>query len=346
MALQTGSTQLKTNETILTFELSPANAEKLFWAVKRGELRHLDVVGIRLLETTSQSPDQIALPRHHSHTRRKRLGHSNPTRESAHSLWPDESEWLHLLRGVSQRVPVSVHWKPDLHRSSQEWSRALDPESRNQLGQLLCERYYKPVVVYLRLWLQKYSAQEEDVEDLAHEFLTRKLLNGDLYLRYDKKRGSFRALLLASLQRFMLDWLRRNPPYLDGHLGMAVPDLVAVSSEQDRAPDVELTRCWAVQVLEDTIRAMRARCQQTGQTTHWIVFENRFLRPLFTNEPEPDREELCQRLGLKTISEIDSLIGTVKRRFKAELWSRVRQEVACDEDVEAEIDDLIRILTR
>ena len=77
---------------------------------------------------------------------------------------------------------------------------------REALDQLL--RRYLPALRAHLLFGRRMPA--EDAEDLLQEFVASRILQRDLVDRADRQLGKFRTYLLAALDRFFIDQLRRR----------------------------------------------------------------------------------------------------------------------------------------
>ncbi|HOW97195.1 MAG TPA: hypothetical protein P5567_02810 [Kiritimatiellia bacterium] len=203
---------------------------------------------------------------------------------------------------------------------------------------------YSPVLRgYLRLVMR---LRPEQAEDMVQDFVTRRILEGRLLQRADRTRGRFRSFLLKCFLNFVRSELRkekaakRGPPpsqmlNLDDHA-----QDIADPCQERRAFDA----LWARQVLGAALERMQKDCEEKGRQDVWTVFEQRVLNPIFSDNPPRPYEELVTALGLKSPLQASNLLITAKRGFQRALEAVVRETVANETDIRAEIAALKRAL--
>lgn len=181
--------------------------------------------------------------------------------------------------------------------------------------------YSRPLIEYLR---RRWKVDDHEAEDLAQEFLMRKVLGleGDspLVRKYLEKKTqqnnlSFRAYLFMSLRNFFLRAKKsRQEESFDPQEAF---DLEDPSAREELA---EFDLHWAENVLSRAVEAVREDCLQTpGQSVIWEVFVARILTPALTGEPPVPYEDIYQRLGLETPKQAASRYQTAMRKFREAL---------------------------
>ena len=225
-------------------------------------------------------------------------------------------------------------------------ARTENRTRRRAAMERLASRYWKPIYCYLR----KRGRTDQDTKDLTQGFFAEVMLGRQLFRKADASRGRFRAFLLSALNRYVAEVHRasaarkRRP-----EKGLVPLDLW----DADRVPAVSHFACpedafhwaWASELLERVLQQVREDCRWGGKEAHWKVFEARVLRPIAERQPAPSLGVVCARCGLSDEAQASNMIVTVKRSFRKCLRRHVRELVDSDEDVDAEIGELMRILS-
>ncbi len=221
-------------------------------------------------------------------------------------------------------------------RESEAWADALDAITR----------LYRPVLV--RHLVSRLSIPPDRAEDLVQAFLFEKLLEQNVIRHATPRKGRFRSFVLKVFGNFVTDQLRqqqahkRRPSSPDAERLDDLPDLPSGEPPLADAFDV----LWARQVLARTVELMREECRSKGRLVLWEVMENRILGPILGDTPLMPYDELVARFKLRSPSEASNLLITAKRMFARVLREVVRETVSDDSEVEAEIMELKRILSK
>jgi RNA polymerase sigma factor (sigma-70 family) len=175
--------------------------------------------------------------------------------------------------------------------------------------------YWKPVYALIR---RAWGRSNEDAKDLAQEFFTRFLVEGDLFSRFTPGLGPFRAFLRSSV----LNFLRQS--HRDAHTLKRGGNWKPLSTEQDCSdlddllidnaavsPEEAFDRAWERVVLARAIDLARGRLVAEGHGSWWEAFE---AYDLPTAADRPSYEALAERFGIAR--------DTVKVRL-----ARVREEL-------------------
>ena len=213
-------------------------------------------------------------------------------------------------------------------------------ERREALSRLL-GRYRPPLRSHL---ISRKRLDQDRADDLLQSFITRQVLERELFARADQERGRFRTFLLTALDRFVFNELRdenvreRHVRHCDEQ----TEDVVAAASEPQDRFDIE----WAREVLAEALHRMRQECRGLGKQTTWEVFRARVLRPILTGgEPEP-YGQLVERLNFLSPAQASNALITSKRMFVRILRGVVGEYEIEPAQVDAEIADLREILSR
>jgi hypothetical protein len=110
-------------------------------------------------------------------------------------------------------------------------------------------------------------------------------------------------------------------------------------------PEQAFNYAWAAAVLDEVLVEVRQGLSETGKETHWEVFRERVLAPIFDDVKPPSITELCSKYGIASETQASNMIATVKRRFQAVLQWRLRQFISEDSTVDAEFRELLAALS-
>ena len=233
-----------------------------------------------------------------------------------------------------------------------DWSRISvvrgedDVRGQKALDEI-CDRYWKPVYCYLR---QK-GRDNARAKDLTQGFFLEIVIGRDLIGQADKAKGKFRTFLLTALDRYVINRHRadtakkrapeKRPVSLDGLEEWQQPEL-------RHEPTAEEAYAYALasQLVDEVLASVEAYYKQSGRGEHWEVFRLTFIEPLWTSIPPRPLAEICEEFGISSAGKASNMCITVRRRFKKELRGRVRQSVVNDDEVDAEIRDLMEILSK
>jgi RNA polymerase sigma-70 factor (ECF subfamily) len=225
-------------------------------------------------------------------------------------------------------------------------AQATDAEVRRPALEVLCRQYWKPVYCYLR----RKGYDNETAKDLTQGFFAEVVLGRKLVQEADAAKGRFRNFLLAGLERYVKNVHRaeaaqkRRPEAPVLPLG-DVDDAALPDPSPDATPERAFHRQWAATLLEQALDDVERRCRDRGEAAHWDAFRARVVQPILEDALPVPLAAVCERHGIDSPSTASNMVVTVKRRFRAALARRVRPLVDSDADVDAEIDDLLEILS-
>ncbi len=227
------------------------------------------------------------------------------------------------------------------------WTRVLaargeTPEARQALSDL-CEAYYGPVLTFLR----QAGREEDTAREAAHEFFAGILQGGGLD-GADPRRGRFRTYLLGAVKHFLANRraaalrLKRGAgapheplaPGTDTSPGLEIPDMTALP------PDAVFDREWAVHVLERALTALQAEAERERSRRQ---FER--LKPWLTGtQPPVSQTQAAHELEM-TQGAIRVAIHRLRLRFRELVKAEIAQTVASEDEVSAELNHLIAVLS-
>ena len=205
-------------------------------------------------------------------------------------------------------------------------------DGRGSLERLLVI-YYRPM---LRFVLWRFSLSVDDGEDLVQDFVTKKILIGDLLARADSSRGKFRNFLLTSLERFSIDRLRAQG------VATALPILDPSEPKFDAAIAFDFE--WAQTAIVNALRQTRDFCRRKNHANVWRVLFKRVVEPLVNPGNEPSYEELAAACGLRSSGEARNLMLTARRIFQRQVCLVLGEYKGDSDMVQADLRDLRDII--
>ena len=236
------------------------------------------------------------------------------------------------------------------HFPTTHWSligRANDglEDLRREALNTLLERYWTPLNTRLVVW--KRIAPEE-AEDLVQGFIQEKVLQRNLLAVADGQRGRFRNLLATALDNYVAtQWERRSAKKRSADHGVALDDQAWQNQPGAvESPDEAFDTAWARAVLTQALEGMKADCQASRREDLWGLFEARVLRPILEDCEPPGYDELVRQFGYASPSQATNALVTAKRMFARHLRAIVAQYALDDNDIEAELSELLTILSR
>jgi RNA polymerase sigma-70 factor (ECF subfamily) len=240
--------------------------------------------------------------------------------------------------GGARETFLTTHWSliEDV-KENQDSDRAL-------IG-LLLERYWKPVYCYLR----RKGHGNEEAKDLTQGFFFEVVLNRGLVDRADRSKGRFRTFLLHALNQYIIDDHRREvaqkriPPAKLVPLDMSHPPVLPDTVNQ-LEPEQCFDYAWKADLLQRALSELKQWYLGRGMETHWLLFQDRLLRPSLEGLESPSLGQLCESYGIESETKASNMLGTVKRQFQNILTEQVRQTVLSGEAVEEELGEMFRFL--
>jgi len=232
-----------------------------------------------------------------------------------------------------------------------EWTQVFctqtdDTTHRREAVGVVLERYWKPVYCFLR----RKGHDNDAAKDITQGFFCEVVLGRDLLPRADRAKGKFRTFLLTALERYVIDRHRmavagsRRPAggivSLAGIDGAELPE-----PSQEASPEQAFYHAWASSLLDEVIGEVAGHYADVGQTAYWAVFRERCLSPILEGCPPTPLDELCHEHGIADPKRVTNMVVTVKRRLARTLRGKVRTWVDSDEQVDAEVRDLMEFLS-
>lgn len=206
----------------------------------------------------------------------------------------------------------------------------------------LCEIYWPPLYAYLRG--RGYPADQ--AQDLTQGFFAR-LLETDAIRSADPARGRFRAFLLTALKRYVINEYERSMTAKRGgrHVRFAVDveqveRVFSLERREHDSPDRIFHRQWATIVLDRALQRLRTECEQAENPAVATA-----LLPYLTDSGGlPPYKALAPRIGL-TEGAVRVAVHRLRQRYGSILRAEIAETVAGEDDIEAELRDLLRAVS-
>ena len=252
------------------------------------------------------------------------------------------------MKTLAETIPgqsdtfASTHWSVVLAAGESQ----ADPEiARAALAQL-CQTYWAPLYSFVRT--RGYTVH--DAQDLTQSFFAY-LIEHKIYARADRQKGRFRSFLLASLKNFLADASDRERTLKRGGAHNFLPlheeqakeaeslfQTHSATSSEDRLFD----RSWAEALVAAGLERVSADYKR--QAKERLFSELRFFLASGA-DPPPTYAELAVRLGM-TESTLRSHVTRLRARYREALRAEVRRTVDSEAQVDEELHELLRVLTR
>ncbi|MEI8372861.1 MAG: hypothetical protein WCJ35_08510 [Planctomycetota bacterium] len=203
--------------------------------------------------------------------------------------------------------------------------------------------YWRPIYRFIRA-----KGRRHDVaEDLTQEFLL-KFLDHDWLSKADASRGRFRNYLLVILKRFLADESSGRAPRQKTFDQGLVPVSALVRDEErsfdpphKEQPEDIFMRYWAQALVEEVRGELDAWCRQRGRPDWSAIFTAHHF-------PAAGCEGLTQHaLAERFRSSRDQIryaLEQTNQEFARLFREAVASQVASDEEIDAEIRDIERLL--
>ncbi|MEO7963690.1 MAG: sigma-70 family RNA polymerase sigma factor [Gemmatimonadaceae bacterium] len=211
-----------------------------------------------------------------------------------------------------------------------------DATVRNRATELVARAYRGAVIAVLR---QRWSLNEEDAEDLAHDFFLH-ALDREWLLRYDAEKGRFRTFLRACLTAFASTThesatrLKRGGGAAHLSLDDAAPMLA-----NDPQIDALFEREWVRGVMQLALTALREECDDASRETTWEIFVAHDIEGAELAQA-PSYADLAERFAVPR-TQVTNYLNWARRRLRAHVVERLRGLTASDEEFRDEARALI-----
>lgn len=227
------------------------------------------------------------------------------------------------------------------------WSLVLAAGAKEGLDSVaaletLCRAYWRPIYSYVR----RSGRMREDAEDLTQEFFSRLLMRNDL-ARLEQGRGRFRNFLLVSVRHFLADEAAKSRAQKRGSgvrpLSFEAPKEADDAVEEPVAGESSeemFDRRWAETLLSRARARLRGECVDAGRLD---IYEA--LGPEGSGKVEEDYAAVGSRIGL-SVAGVKSAAFRLRARYRELIRAEVAETVSSPEELDQELRDLLRVISR
>lgn len=215
---------------------------------------------------------------------------------------------------------------------------AAAPDRTRALADL-CRLYWYPVYAHVR----RRTPDRHQAEDLTQAFFARLLEKNDLAAA-DPARGRFRTFLLAACQHFLANQHDHDTAAKRGgrirllSIDFGQGEERFTREPADRVtPEAEFERRWAMTLLDQTLRDLRAEYAEAGKGHLFDV-----LKGTLTGDGVGYRE-LGAKLKL-TEGAVKVAVHRLRQRYRDKLRAVIAETVETPAAVDDEIRDLFAAL--
>lgn len=218
-----------------------------------------------------------------------------------------------------------------------------EESQRNALADLV--RRYLPALRAHLIYRRRLGADAAD--EMLQAFVADKVLEQGLVGEARQQLGRFRVFLLAALDRFIVSQIRKQQAKKRFGAGsIPIDERFDIADESAPAPDGRIDIVWARQLLNQVLCRMRRECEASGRDDVWGVFEARLLDPILHQADPPGYEVLVARFKLASPAQASNVLMTGKRMFARSLRALIGEYERDEEQIEAEISELMAVLAR
>lgn len=222
--------------------------------------------------------------------------------------------------------------------------KAKDPASpeRSQALNQLIHLYWQPLYYFVR----RRGIEANSAQDIVQGFFV-SLFERDFLKSVDRERGKFRTYLLACMGNYMSDLRDRDHAQKRGG-GRPVLSLDFVGADRDlpkdgagTPPERAFEQDWARTLLQQAMRELRRVYEREGRSP---IFEA--IRGFVIGGSDDGGGYAAAAAALKTTEgAVRTAVHRARKLFRETVRQEVRRTVEHDDQVDGEIDELLRILS-
>ncbi len=186
-----------------------------------------------------------------------------------------------------------------------------------------------------------YRLPPDQAADYVQDFVSDRVLAGNLLRQARAEKGRFRTFLLTAIRSYLTDRIRaanslkRRPPNGFVHLEDVNTDTVSLPDTEKE--ETVFNELFARQLIAESIRRTHEHCQRTDQIDAWEILFARILGPLLEDLPKTDYPTLIRELNIPSVVLAQRKLTTVKRIFRRQFRDVVSDYTATNLEAEEEI---------
>jgi RNA polymerase sigma factor (sigma-70 family) len=240
------------------------------------------------------------------------------------------------IGGPHHRFPVT-------NQSAIVAARSRDHQVRQRAFDTILASYWKPAYKYIRI---KWQATNEDAKDLTQGFFAN-AFEKNHFAGYDAGKASFQTFLRTCLDGFVANQRKAERRLKRGggadHFSLdfasAEDELGLHVISSDTTPEEYFHREWVRSLFTLAIETLRERCDQSGRSAHFKLFES---YDLGDDDSETSYASLAKKFGLST-SAVNNYLAAVRRDFRKVLLEKLREITATEEEFRLEARALLGV---
>ncbi len=223
-------------------------------------------------------------------------------------------------------------------------ARSLEPEERRRGFATLIAAYWKPVYKYLRI---QWKSPPEDAKDLVQSFFALAMEKG-YFDRFDPAKAGFRTFLCTCLDGFVANERKaaRRIKRGGGH-GIVSLDFEEAEGEFSRIEvpgpdDVQkyFEKEWVRSLFSLSVTTLRDRCEKSGKTVHFQLFEAYDLDAPMGGE-RCTYDDLAKRHGIP-VTQVTNHLSAIRREFRGIVLDHLRSLCGSEQEFRTEAAALLR----
>ena len=239
------------------------------------------------------------------------------------------------IGGAQQRFPVT-------NQSAIAAARSEDQVVRQRAFNTILTSYWKPAYKYVRL---KWQANNEDAKDLTQGFFAN-AFEKNHFANYDARKASFQTFLRTCLDGFVANERKAGKRLKRGgdtnHFQLdflsAEDEIALHATSTDLSPEDYFHREWVRWMFTLAVDTLRQRCDETGRSVHFQLFERYDLR----DDANVSYASLAEEFDLETAT-VNNYLAAVRRDFRRVVLDKLREITATDEEFRTEARSLLGV---
>jgi len=235
------------------------------------------------------------------------------------------------IGGPADRFPATNH-------SAIINARSDDSRVRRRAFDTILASYWKPAYKYIRL---KWRVGNEDAKDLTQGFFAL-CFEKNYFATYDARKASFQTFLRTCLDGFVANERKAGQRLKRGgdidHLDFAEAEHEFAAHASTLSPEDYFHREWVRWMFTLAVDAFRQRCEESGRTVHFQLFERYDL-----SDDEVSYASLGKDFGLDTAT-VNNYLAAARRDFRRIVLEKLREITATEEEFRAEARSLLGVV--
>jgi len=236
------------------------------------------------------------------------------------------------------------HRFPETNQSAIVRARSTDQAVRQRAFETILASYWKPVYKYVRL---KWQAGNEDAKDLTQGFFAN-AFEKNHFANYDASKASFQTFLRTCFDGFVANQrkararLKRGGDYEHFQFDFvgAEDEFALHAAATDLSPEDYFHREWVRWMFTLAVEALRQRCEESGKTIHFQLFERYDLAE--DGAENVSYASLAQEFGLDAAT-VNNYLAAARRDFRRIVIEKLREITATEEEFRNEARSLLGV---